>query len=344
MKNQFIKQLISIFCVLSSLVLMTAHSVHAKTLKIATLSPEGSDWMIKMHAGAEEIKQKTLGRVKLKFYPGGVMGDDKAVLRKVRIGQLQGGAMTGGSLLKANSNYQIYNLLLSYKNQGEIDYVRKHIDADIIKGFEKGGFVILGMAESGFAYAMSSKKAIHNIAQLRQQKVWVPSQDMLFQKTLQSFGVTAIPLPFGDVLAGLQTGLINTVAMSPIGAIALQWYTQINYITDMPLLYTLGLLAIDKKAFNKIKNTDQKIVLEIMDKTFKLIDNQNKKNNKEALGVLKNNGIEFIKPSSSDLEEWQSLADQANQKLVNSGTLDAKLLKRVQHLLKQYRQNNLSHN
>jgi len=340
MNQQLIKRLLLLFCIVSLILLASIHPVYAKTFKIATLSPEGSDWMVKMHAGAKEIKQKTQGRVKLKFYPGGVMGDDKAVLRKIRIGQLHGGAMTGGSLLKANSNYQIYNLLLSYKTQGEIDYIRQHIDTEIKKDFEKGGFVILGMAESGFAYAMSSKQAISNISQLRQQKVWVPSHDILFQQTLKSFGVTAIPLPFGDVLAGLQTGLIDTVAMSPIGAIALQWYTQINYVTDMPLLYTLGLLAIDNKAFKKIKADDQKIVRETMDKTFLSIDNQNKKNNAEALNVLKNNGIQFIKPSQSDLHEWQQIAEQSNQKLVESGTLDKKLLKKVNSLLKEYRKNN----
>ena len=310
---------------------------HGKTFKIATLSPEGSDWMQKMHAGAKQIEQKTQGRVKFKFYPGGVMGDDQAVLRKIRIGQLQGGALTGGSLLKANPDYQIYSLLLTYQNQGEINYIRQHIDSDVKKGFEKGGFVILGMAESGFAYAMSSHQAISSITQLRQQKVWVPTNDITFQKILQSFGVTPIPLPYGDVLAGLQTGLINTVAMSPIGAIALQWYTQINYITDMPLLYSLGILTINKKAFNKIKADDQKIVLEVMDKAFKLIDTLNIKNNAESLMVLKNNGIKFIKPSADNLQEFQKLAATANKKLVDTGSLDIKLVNRVESLLKRYR-------
>ena len=312
-------------------------SSYAKTIKIATLSPDGSDWMLKMRAGAKEIQQKTAGRVKLKFYPGGVMGDDAAVLRKIRIGQLHGGALAGGSLLKANSNYQIFSLLLKYQNQGEIDYIRQHIDAEIKNGFKKGGFVILGMAESGFAYVMSSKQEINNIVQLRQQKVWIPSNDINFQNILQSFGVTAIPLPYGDVLAGLQTGLINTVAMSPIGAIALQWYTQINYITDMPLLYSLGILTINKKTFNKLKASDQKIILSIMNKTFKLIDKQNKKNNAKSLLVLKNNGIQFIKPSTNELKEWQHYAEKANKKLVATGSLDEKLVKKVDNLLKQYR-------
>jgi len=322
---------------LSFIVFFAVTTVYAKTFKIATLSPEGSDWMVKMRAGAKEIKQKTDGRVKFKFYPGGVMGDDLAVLRKIRIGQLHGGALAGGSIIKANSDYRIFSLLLTFKDQGEINYIRQHIDPTIKKGFEKGGFIILGMAEAGFAYTMSSKEAISNIKQLRQQKVWTPSDDKISQETLQSFGVTPIPLPYGDVLAGLQTGLINTVAMSPIGAIALQWYTQIKYITDMPLLYSLGILTINQKAFKKIKAADQKIVRDIMNKAFNAIETTNRKNNVEALAVLKSSGIKFIKPSASDYQEWQALADKANREMVASGDLDAGLVTRVELLLKDYR-------
>lgn len=326
---------VSSFILLFFLV-FSSSAVSARTFKIASLSPEGSDWMQKMRAGAQEIKQKTQGRVKFKFYPGGVMGDDQAVLRKIRIGQLHGGALAGGSLIKANPDYRIYSLLLTYKNQGEIDYVRQHIDPLIKQGFENGGYVILGMAESGFAYAMSSKADISDLKILRQQKVWAPSNDKISQETLQSFGVVPIPLPYGDVLAGLQTGLIDTVAMSPIGAIALQWYTQIKYITDMPMLYSLGILALNKKAFKKLTAEDQKIVRDVMADTFIAIDKTNKKNNVEALSVLKNSGIKFIKPSVENYQQWQQQADIANKKLVDTGVLKAQLVAKVKQLLSDY--------
>ena len=70
----------------------------ARTLKIATVVPEGSAWVKEMRTVGKEIEQKTQGRVRFKFYPGGVMGNDKTVLRKVRAGQLQGGAFTSGAL------------------------------------------------------------------------------------------------------------------------------------------------------------------------------------------------------------------------------------------------------
>jgi len=62
-------------------------AAQAATLKIATLSPEGSSWMKVLRKHGKAVGQRTDGAGKGKFYPGGVMGDDEAVLRKMRVGE-----------------------------------------------------------------------------------------------------------------------------------------------------------------------------------------------------------------------------------------------------------------
>ncbi|MFC1825665.1 TRAP transporter substrate-binding protein DctP, partial [Thermodesulfobacteriota bacterium] len=136
------------------LVLLTI-PVHARVIKIATLSPEGSSWMLLMRQGAKDVAQQTGKRVRFKFYPGGVMGNDKSILRKISIGQLHGGAVMAGSLAKFAPDNQIYNLPLMFKSFKEVDYIRKRMDSLIIQELEKGGFVTFGLAEGGFAYLMS---------------------------------------------------------------------------------------------------------------------------------------------------------------------------------------------
>ena len=93
----FSKPLLKLFSFILTILVFCA-SAHAVTIKIATISPEGSMWMEKMREGAGQVAKATDNRVKFKFYPGGVMGNDKAVLRKIRINQLQGGALMAGSL------------------------------------------------------------------------------------------------------------------------------------------------------------------------------------------------------------------------------------------------------
>ncbi|MBV1871568.1 MAG: TRAP transporter substrate-binding protein DctP [Gammaproteobacteria bacterium] len=302
-----------------------APNSYATTFKVASLSPSGSAWMNAMKGGAKEIKQRSEGRVKFKFYPGGVMGDDKAVLKKIRIRQLHGGALMAGSLSKFYADSQIYNSPLVFKNFNEVDYVRAKMDQKIIDGFEKGGFVSFGLAEAGFAYAMS-KTPLTNSADLKQRKVWAPSDDKASLEIIRTYGITPIPLAIPDVLAGLQTGIIDTVAVSPIGALALQWHTQIKHITDIPLMYTYALFVLEKKAFYRLSDNDQALVREVMTKTFTKIDKQNRQDNIAALKALQNQDITITAPSEAEQAAWNTKAKLAAKNLIESGEVSSEIM------------------
>ncbi|MCJ7540296.1 MAG: TRAP transporter substrate-binding protein DctP [Desulfobacterales bacterium] len=318
------------------LIVMLTGQAQAIRIKIATISPEGSVWMEKMREGAEELARKTDNRVQIKFYPGGVMGDDKAVLRKIRIGQLQGGAFVSGSLSQFYPDNQIYSLPLFFRSFKEIDYVREHLDKQIIDGFEKGGFIIFGLAEGGFAYVMS-KVPIQTVEDMRRQKVWIPDNDSMILEAIKAFDITPIPLTIADVRAGLQTNLINTVTTPPIGALALQWHTQIKYLMDEPFLYIYGVLAVDRKMFKKISPGDQQTFREIMGEVFKALDRRNREDNIKAVEALHKQGIEFIKPTSEALKKWRKDALEVPNRLVKAGKLSQKMVDTLEGLLKEYR-------
>lgn len=304
----------------------------ATTFKVATLSPNGSAWMKAMKAGAKEINQRTENRVKFKFYPGGVMGDDKAVLKKVRIRQLHGGALMSGSLAKFYSDSQVYNSPLVFRDFNEVDYVRSKMDQKIINGFEEGGFVSFGLAGAGFAYAMS-KSQLTDSADLAQRKVWAPSDDKASLEIIQTYGISPIPLNIPDVLAGLQTGIVDTVAASPIGALALQWHTQISHITDIPLMYIYATFVLEKKAFYRLSENDQKIVREVMSKTFTEIDKQNRRDNVAAFKALQNQDITIHTPSAAEQLIWNKKAELARSRLIEKGEISKEVMDEfLQHL------------
>ena len=323
----------TVFVVLFFLLSSQANAV---VLKIATLSPDGSNWMITMRQGAKEVAKKTENRVRFKFYPGGVMGDDKAVLRKIRIGQLHGGILTSGSLSKFYPDILVYNLPMVLKSFSEIDYVRKRMDSIMIDGLDKNGFVIFGLAEGGFAYLMSTTP-VKSTDDVRKNKVWIPENDELGLATFKIMGSTPIPLPISEVRTALQTGLINTITASAIGAIALQWYTQVNYITDAPLLYLCGLFAIDKKAFNKISQSDQQVVHNVMTRIYRQFDRENRKDNIKAIEALRKQGIKFVMPDDKTLVEWNGLALEVTENIIDSGQISHEIVNILQHNLEDYR-------
>ena len=306
----------------------------AQTLKIATVSPDGAMWMKKMREGAAEITTRTEKRVKFKFYPGGVMGNKQSVLRKMRIGQLQGGAFTAGSLASVYPDIQIYALPLLFSSQEEVDFVRARMDKALIQGLANKGYICFGFAGGGFVYTLSTD-AQESMAELRKHKVWVPSGDTISQTLMKVSGISPIPLPLSDVLTGLQTGMIDTVAISPVGAIAFQWYTKATYFMNQPLNYIYGLLAIDKKAFNKIRPADQAIVHEVMSEIYRQIDQQNRLDNKKAKEVLRQQGVTFINFSAEMQKQWKGFAKSAIAKLGKQGAFSAAKLEELQGYLKQ---------
>ncbi|MFC1811559.1 TRAP transporter substrate-binding protein DctP [Thermodesulfobacteriota bacterium] len=321
--------------VVLTLVMLTGRS-HALVLKIATLSPDGSSWMKEMRKGAMEVAQKTDSRVRFKFYPGGIMGDDKTVLRKIRFGQLHGGAVVSNSLTHSFSDNQIYNLPMIFQSFEEVDYVRERMDGLIIEGFKKNGFITFGLAEGGFAYMMSNSP-LQTLVDLRKQKVWIPENDSTALETVRAFGVTPIPLSIADVRTGLQTGLIDTVTTSPIGAIALQWHTQVKYLMDNPLMYIYAVLALDRKAFNNISPDDQNIVTRVMGAVFRKIDQQNREDNVKALEVLRRQNIQFVKLTAESREEWTAKASLVAGRLIEAGALSREIVSTLEKYLNEYR-------
>jgi TRAP-type C4-dicarboxylate transport system substrate-binding protein len=321
---------------LTVLALLVGAQAQAAVFKVATLAPNGGSWMKTMRAAGKEIEQSTDGRVKFKFYPGGVMGSDDAVMRKIRFGQLQGGAVSGGALSAAYADIQVYALPLKFKTFDEVDFVRERMDQDIIAGIEKGGFVTFGFAGGGFAYVLS-QAPISSTQDLKSHKVWIPNNDKGALVAVQAFGVSPIPLNLSDVLAGLQTGLVDTVATSPIGAIALHWHTQVKYMTDVPIMYLFATLALDKKAFYKLAPEDQVIVRDKMEAAFTAIEKQNRADNIAAYNALLTQGIELVALSDDERAQWFRLAEQGQQDMVSTGVVSEATVKILDQHLEAYR-------
>jgi TRAP-type transport system periplasmic protein len=322
---------------LLSLLLALSQSAQAVTFKIATLAPEGTRWMNEMRAGAEEIEKQSEGRVNFRFFPGGTMGNDKSVLRKIHVGQLHGGALTAGALSDIAGDSQIYTLPLTFRNLQEVDYVRGKMDPLIYNALYENGFISFGLSEVGFAYLMSNNPLQKKEA-LKGQKVWAPEGDKVSRIGFESVGVSPIPLSLSDVLTGLQTGLVDTVATSAVGAIALQWHTQVKYLTEMPLMYLYGTMVIERKKFEKLSEQDQKIVQDIMSSIVKKLNRQNREDNLEAYDALKKQGINVVNVNKDDLLEWEKITAKAMETLVTEGAIKAETLQALRQHISDYRQ------
>ncbi len=305
-------------------------------LKIATMAPDRTLWMREMTKAADEVKERTEGRVSFRFYPGGTMGSDSAVLRKIRIGQLHGGVVIAGSLADIDPDLEIYSLPLLFNSYGEVDFVREKMDEVLIGELAAKGYVSFGFTETGFTYLFSAKPT-RTFDDLKGRKTWMMQDDPVSLAIVEAAGLSPVPLPVSDVLTGLQTGLIDTVAAPPVGAIALQWFTKAKYLTDLPITYVCGSMVVSAKAFNRMSPEDQEIVREVFGRANTTLDGTSRSDNEEARQALVKQGVELVHPSDATHAKWEEIAAAATDRLVEQQGYDASIMAMIDELLSSYR-------
>lgn len=318
------------------LALLWVSEAFPQTLKIATIAPEGSSWMKDMRAGAKAIEAHTDGRVKFKFYGGGVQGNDKQVRRKMRTGQLHGGAFTSGGMGGFQKDADLFALPLMFNTLEEARLVREKMEPELRRRLEEAGYTNFGFAAAGFAYMMSNKP-LQTLADMAGQKIWTPEGDPASYAALRALGVAPVIMPVTDVMTGLQTDLLDSVSVPPVGAVVFQWHTKLKYITELPVAYVYAALLIDAKAFSRLQPADQDTVREVMEGIYRKFDQNGKTDSEEAFQALLGSGLKTATPVAEEVDQWREKVFASHRKLASDGVFDMELLQQMQNLLIEYR-------
>lgn len=307
----------------------------ATTLKLATQLPDGTAWMKSFRDAGDQIEAQTEGRVKLKFYPGGVMGNDATVMRKIRIGQLHGAALTGGEFARVVPDMKLYSLPFLFRSEEEVDYVRERMDSVLREQAKEEGFELAGLSGGGFAN-LYSRSEFSSLQDLQSLKMWLPADDEAASIAFELAGLSPVQLPMSDIYTSLQTGLIDSVASTPTGVIAFQWHTRIKYMSDVPLSYLMGTFALSSKALAGLSDSDRAIVVDTIDQLFAGLTVSNREENGKALQALEDMGVQTIELSEQDRATLFSVGEQTVARLKEDD--DFKHLDTILKLLADYRQ------
>ena len=312
-------------------------TINATTkIKFATVATEGSTWMKVMHELAKAVEDSTNGDVKFKIYPGAVQGDEKDVLRKMRIGQIHSAGFTGFGLGEILPEVRIMDAPFLFNTYEEVDYVSNKLSNYFAQKFEEKGYILLGWAEVGFVYVFTNTP-INDIKDMSGVKMWMWEGDPIAEAAFTSMDISPIPLSLTDVLTSLQTNLINGVYISPLACTALQWHTKVKYMLELPLADSNGAILITKKQFSKLTPEQQNILKYFAAKYLKKLTQLSREDNAKSLELIKKAGIQFTNiTDENQLKSFSEAGKKARQSLVGK-LFDQEFLTQVENYILDFR-------
>jgi TRAP-type C4-dicarboxylate transport system substrate-binding protein len=313
-------------------------SAQKVVLKMGTLAPEGTEWVKTFREIDRELEQKTNQQVRLRVFPGGILGGEVDMLRKIKVGQIQGALLTGGGLGVIFKDIKILSIPFLFQNYAEVDALLNQMGGFFQKGLADQGFTSMGWAEQGFIY-LFSKEPIRSAADIAKRKVWIWQDTAMGRAVFQELGVNPIPLSIPDILMALQTGMIDTVYASPLAAISMQWFTKVSYMTDVPLAYSAGAVVFQKSALEKIPAVQRGMMEEIFQRRLTPLKEKIRAENKKAIEVLAGKGIKRVTPSPKDVKEFQALCARGINTL-GEDEFSKKTLEKIRAFLKTRRKEN----
>ena len=327
-------KMIRLLTVVLALILACGSSVGAQqpvTLKLGTLAPLNSTWMKFFKRAAKEIKQKTNGAVLHKIYGGGTMGDEQALVTKMGTDQIQMAAITAvglGEVAREILIMQVPGLITSY---AQLDKVRNALRARFEAKMLERGFVLLGWGDVGQLYVFSTSE-VTTPDQLKNTKMWAWKSDPITRQVAKVVDVRPVPVGVPEVLPSLSTGHIDTVIVSPLACIQLQWCNYLKTRTARSVAVGIGATLVSKKAWERVPAEHQATVKEVWGKWSRALTKAVRKHNDKAATLLAGKGIKDLTVTSAQDNAWQALAKKVQEQLVGK-VYDKQLLEKVRGLV-----------
>jgi len=299
-------------------------------VKMATLAPEGSPWHQVLEDIAQDWREISKNRVRLKIYAGGVVGDESDMVRKMRLNQIQAAALSAEGLSYIDKGIYGLSLPLLVENYRQLDWVRAQVEPELRRRYDQQGIKVLAWADVGWVYWFC-KEPVASPEDLRKQRIFTWAGDPHSPKLWKAAGFQPVSLAAIDVLPGLQTGLIDAISSSPLTVASFQWFGVAKYMTNLPWAAMTGALIVKKETWDAIPAALRSQLQAAVDQRALRIKNEIRYSDDEAITVMQEHGLEVVEITTADWAAWQDLIEKYGSSL--RGTLvDTAMYDRIMEL------------
>lgn len=279
-------------------------------LKMGTSAPEGSSWHQIFKEMGDKWKQAPGGGVTLRIYPGGVLGDEPDLVRKMRVGQIQAAALTSVGLSDIDESAAALTIPMLYRSYEELDHVREGLRPALERRLEEKDFVVLNWGDAGWVMFFA-KEPFRTPDDVRKMKLFVWAGDNEAVDVWKASGFHPVPLAATDILPGLQSGLINAFDTTPLLALASQWFGPAPYMLDLKWAPLVGATVVTRKAWDRVPAPARPVLLKAAADAGERLRGEIRAGNEQAIEAMKKRGLKVI-PSSPEIEAaWRRAAETA---------------------------------
>ncbi len=301
-----------------------------RLLSVATLAPAGSTWMRGLEAWNRELRRRTNGALGLRIYPGGVQGDEREVVQKIRNHRLDGGAVTAVGLSQVHRPTLTFQMPGMFHTYAQLDAARAGTNTDIVHAFEAAGFSFMGWADVGFG-RIFSRVPVRTPSDLRNTHPYVWRDDLVMPTFYEVANVRPVPLQLPEVLSALQTNRIDSFLTTPVAAVSLQWSTRATHMLDDNLSVVVGATVFSRQAVESLPADQQTALRESATQAHQLLIRNLRRDEDLAVRSMANRGITITAINDAERAQWNTITAQTRQRLIGR-IADAAFVTRVQGL------------
>ncbi|MBX7190976.1 MAG: TRAP transporter substrate-binding protein DctP [Sandaracinaceae bacterium] len=287
-----------------------------RTITFATLAPPGSGIMRGLEAWNREIRRRTDRGLQIRFYAGGVQGDEAEVIRKIRSGRLDAGGVTSTGLAQIHRPALIFQLPGTFRRYEQVQRAREALAGEVEAGMIQQGFRMLGWADVGQAH-LFSRREIHTPADLAPCHFWLRTDDIILPTVFQIVRTNTVAMSVPEVLGGLQTGRIDTFLAPPAVAVALQWGSHATHMADTPVAILVGGSVISERTFQSLTPEQQTVLTETGTQFHGLARRNAARAEQESIAALRERGMTVVQMSPADVNAWRAVGRQVRERVAS---------------------------
>lgn len=293
----------------------TAKAKSDNKVRIATLAPRDSDLVRGFAKVNNGLKKATNNEWSIQLYPGGMAGDEKDFIRKMRVNQLDGAAVTAVGLSQIARELTVLNAPGAIESYDGLERVQKTFNKEWEASLDKDGLKVLGWAEIGLLRYFS-KAPVTRPSDFKHMRPWVWPESHATKAMWAAIGCTGVPLGVPEVYGGLQTGMIDAVISTSLAVVALQWHVNLKSVTNRTHGPLVGGLVLNKPKWDSIPPDVRAAIQEQITTNYEGDNKQVRKDDETAFKKLLQRGFTARNYTKEGEKEYQEVAKKAREAMV----------------------------